>query len=166
MKNQYLLRQIFLIRFPWIPPLCSELFLPLVENFRGCFDLTTQQACTVYISVYKTYIHTLAHTYSLSYTHTHPYIQTVCYLWFKVEPKEARLRWKVWWKVFTISLTCLVQVYDFLMLFSGWVSILNNHLKEGIWDFSGGLVVRNPPANTVDIGSIPSLERSHMLRSS
>ena len=32
-------------------------------------------------------------------------------------------------------------------------------------DFPGGAVVKNPPANAGDTGSIPGLGRSHMLRS-
>ena len=32
-------------------------------------------------------------------------------------------------------------------------------------DFPGGAVDKNPPANAGDTGSIPGLERSHMLRS-
>ena len=32
--------------------------------------------------------------------------------------------------------------------------------------FSGGSVVKNPPANVGDTGSIPDLGRSHILRSS
>ena len=33
-------------------------------------------------------------------------------------------------------------------------------------DFPGGPVVKNPPANAGDTGSIPGLGRSHMPRSS
>ena len=33
-------------------------------------------------------------------------------------------------------------------------------------DFPGGAVVKNPPANAGDVGSIPGLGRSHMLWSS
>ena len=33
------------------------------------------------------------------------------------------------------------------------------------WDFPGGAVVKNLPANTGDMGSIPGPRRSHMLRS-
>ena len=33
------------------------------------------------------------------------------------------------------------------------------------WDFPGGSVVKNPPANAGDTGSIPGLGRSHMPRS-
>ena len=32
-------------------------------------------------------------------------------------------------------------------------------------DFPGGTVVKNPPANARDTGSIPGLERSHKLQS-
>ena len=32
-------------------------------------------------------------------------------------------------------------------------------------DFSGGAVVKNPPASAGDMGSIPGMERSHMLQS-
>ena len=30
----------------------------------------------------------------------------------------------------------------------------------GVWDFPGGSVVKNPPANARDMGSIPGLGRS------
>ena len=33
------------------------------------------------------------------------------------------------------------------------------------WDFPGGAVVKNPPANAGDTGSIPGPGRSHMPRS-
>ena len=33
------------------------------------------------------------------------------------------------------------------------------------WDFPGGAVVKNPPANARDTGSSPGPGRSHMLRS-
>ena len=33
------------------------------------------------------------------------------------------------------------------------------------WDFPGGPVVKNPPCNERDTGSIPTLGRSHMLQS-
>ena len=33
------------------------------------------------------------------------------------------------------------------------------------WDFPGGAVVKNPPANAGDTGSSPGPGRSHMLRS-
>ena len=33
------------------------------------------------------------------------------------------------------------------------------------WDFPGGTVVKNPPANIGDTGSIPGPGRSHMLQS-
>ena len=33
-------------------------------------------------------------------------------------------------------------------------------------DFPGGTVVKNPPANAVDVGSSPGPGRTHMLRSS
>ena len=35
-------------------------------------------------------------------------------------------------------------------------------LKSQLWDFPCGLVVKTPPANAGDAGSIPSLGRSHM----
>ena len=34
--------------------------------------------------------------------------------------------------------------------------------KDTAWDFSGGAVVKNPPANAGDTGLIPGLGRSHM----
>jgi len=36
--------------------------------------------------------------------------------------------------------------------------------KERKRDFLGGPVVKNLPANAADTGSIPGLERSHMLQ--
>ena len=33
------------------------------------------------------------------------------------------------------------------------------------WDFPGGAVVKNPPANAGDMGSSPGLGRSHMSQS-
>ena len=39
-------------------------------------------------------------------------------------------------------------------------------LKEYVsGDFPGGAVVKNPPANSGDTGSIPGLGRSHVLQS-
>ena len=40
-----------------------------------------------------------------------------------------------------------------------------HHQKIYKWDFPGGAVVKNPPANTGDMGSSPGLGRSHMLQS-
>ena len=38
-------------------------------------------------------------------------------------------------------------------------------IKTIMRDFLGGAVVKNPPANAGDMGSIPGLGRSHMPRS-
>ena len=38
-------------------------------------------------------------------------------------------------------------------------------LKTHLWDFPGGTVVKNPPANAGNTGSIPGPGRSHMPRS-
>ena len=44
---------------------------------------------------------------------------------------------------------------------------INGTLKKcQLLDFPGGAVVKNPPANAGDAGSIPGLGRSHMPRSS
>ena len=40
-----------------------------------------------------------------------------------------------------------------------------NTIKRVKRDFPGGAVVKNPPANAGDTGSIPGPGRSHMLRS-
>ena len=65
-------------------------------------------------------------------------------------------------KVFFLS--CLNSVYSssvFLVVdFS-----LNVTLKTFIQSFHGGWVVKNPPANTGETGSIPILGRSHMRQS-
>ena len=41
----------------------------------------------------------------------------------------------------------------------------NHQCDSEIWAFPGSSVVKNPPANAGDIGSVLSLGRSHMLRS-
>ena len=41
----------------------------------------------------------------------------------------------------------------------------NMLIKNIKLDFPGGVVVKNPPANAADMGSIPGLGRSHMPRS-
>ena len=38
-------------------------------------------------------------------------------------------------------------------------------VKDGSWGFPGGSVVKNPPANAGDSGSIPDPGRSHALQS-
>ena len=45
------------------------------------------------------------------------------------------------------------------------INNLNFHLKNQERDFPGGAMVKNPPANAGDTGSIPGLGRSHMPRS-
>ena len=45
----------------------------------------------------------------------------------------------------------------------GFVSFILTKLKQR--DFPGGPVVKNPPVNTGDKGSIPGLGRSHMPKS-
>ena len=37
--------------------------------------------------------------------------------------------------------------------------------NSNLWDFPDGAVVKNPPANVGDMGSIPGPGRSHMPRS-
>ena len=37
--------------------------------------------------------------------------------------------------------------------------------NDPIWDFPGGAVVKNPPANAGDMGLSPGLGRSHMPQS-
>ena len=39
-------------------------------------------------------------------------------------------------------------------------------LKPLCWGFPGGSVVKNPPANAGDLGSIPDQGKSHKLRNS
>ena len=41
----------------------------------------------------------------------------------------------------------------------------NPQLEMLVWGFLGGTVVKNLPANSGDMGSSPSLGRSHMSRS-
>ena len=55
---------------------------------------------------------------------------------------------------------------------SHWVTFFLSYLrkpggkkKKKTWDFPGGAVVKNLPANAGDTGSIPGPGRSHTLRS-
>ena len=41
----------------------------------------------------------------------------------------------------------------------------NKSEKTAYWDFPGGAVVKNPPANSGDTSSSPGRGRSHMPRS-
>ena len=41
-------------------------------------------------------------------------------------------------------------------------SIFTLLLKHTIWGFPGGPVVKNPPCNARDTGSVPGLGRSHV----
>ena len=43
---------------------------------------------------------------------------------------------------------------------SEWVARVSRWKPELSWGFPGGAVVKNPPANVGDTGSIPGLERS------
>ena len=42
---------------------------------------------------------------------------------------------------------------------------LGNNLNYDTWDFPGGTVVKNPPANAGDTGSSPGPGRAHMPQS-
>ena len=46
------------------------------------------------------------------------------------------------------------------------IFIIKKILKELTWDFPGGTVDKNPPADAGDTGSIPGPGRFHMLQSS
>ena len=50
--------------------------------------------------------------------------------------------------------------------FEAWTigSYLDKEISRNdcIWDFPGGAVVKNPPADTGDMGSSPGLGRSHV----
>ena len=47
----------------------------------------------------------------------------------------------------------------------GCFKVLAVKNKTASWDFPGGSVVKNPPANAEDMGSIPGAGRSHRPRS-
>ena len=55
-----------------------------------------------------------------------------------------------------------VKLLEFIYTFRFQVSLE----KSGVLDFLGGPVVKNPPANAGDLGSIPGPGRSHMLQGS
>ena len=61
-------------------------------------------------------------------------------------------------------LTCLVnQVW--IDVFISLLYYLNKFYDNQDRDFPGSAVVKNPPANAEDTGSIPGLGRSHVVRS-
>ena len=41
----------------------------------------------------------------------------------------------------------------------------DRNIRYSLWDFPGGAVVKNPPADAGDVGLIPGLGRSHMPQS-
>ena len=59
------------------------------------------------------------------------------------------------------------NIFTLLSFFSPNTSFEVNlyTIKCTDWDFPGGTVVKNPPANAGDMGSSPGLGRSHMLQS-
>ena len=59
--------------------------------------------------------------------------------------------------------------FKMILVVRGWVELEDDqvwHLINFIEDFPGTAVVKNPPANAGDTGSIPGSGRSHMLQSS
>ena len=64
--------------------------------------------------------------------------------------------------------TLSIQALGYSIAFSGHLSSKTQNLGKlspYCWDFPGGTVVKNPPANAGDRGSIPGLGRSHMSQS-
>ena len=76
MKNQYLLRQRFLIRFPWNSPAVLRIVLALSQEFLEGALIWHPNKHALCIYLYTKYTYTLSHTYTLSYTHTHTPIYT------------------------------------------------------------------------------------------
>ena len=69
-------------------------------------------------------------------------------------------------EIFSINRRC--NILEFLGHFSEilfYLEQVESYLKLLHWDFPGGTVVKNPPANAGDSGSSPGLGRSHMPRS-
>ena len=58
----------------------------------------------------------------------------------------------------------VIFIFDF-MLFCIFQMNTFRFYNHKIWDFPGGAVVKNLPANAGDTGWSPGPERSHMLRS-
>ena len=65
------------------------------------------------------------------------------------QKQENCLREPVTLKIQWIDITCLIGSLEY----------------EAIWGFPGGSVVKNPPANVGNVGSIPDPGRSHMPQS-
>ena len=63
--------------------------------------------------------------------------------------QENCLREPVTLKIQWVDITCLIGSLEY----------------EAIWVFPGGSVVKNPPANVGNVGSIPDPGRSHMPQS-
>ena len=54
----------------------------------------------------------------------------------------------------------LITVPWVTVAFGDWEMTFNQDLSQGCWGFPGGSVVKNPPANARDPGSIPGSGRS------
>ena len=57
----------------------------------------------------------------------------------------------------------IIELYFLLSLSPGKLHCIMYLKISQSWDFPGGPVVKNPPANAGDTGWIPGPERSHML---
>ena len=91
---------------------------------------------------------------------------------------DSERTFKIWFLEVQITMNtwylCCDDVYlhelDILLNYLHWSWLENRHirtskftkLKEVCTDFPGGPVVKNPPANAGDMGSIPSSGRFHM----
>ena len=59
------------------------------------------------------------------------------------------------------------EIMDILCLAEYWTHtsyLVNAENSHSIWGFPGGSVVKDPPVNAGDKGSIPGMVRSHMLQ--
>ena len=76
---------------------------------------------------------------------------------YSIEILNQETKWCVLYFSF-LTLSAQNQIY-----LDGF--ILKWHQKQQAWDFPGGAVVKNPPANAGDTGLSPGAGRSHMPRS-
>ena len=86
------------------------------------------------------------------------WLSTQCFC----EPKTA-LKYKIY---FLLKITTLDKQNVIALGLLKWFQIPTEDLKKIHEDFPGGPVVKNPPANARDTGSIPGPGRSSMPQSS
>ena len=57
--------------------------------------------------------------------------------------------------IYSVLATCLYSLCAFLVCIMFYILVMIYSLRSTCWDFPGGPMVKNPPSNAGDVGSIP-----------